>query len=179
MKKVLTLCACLLTVWSVSFLPVRAAESQDNAQVRYEISKDGKYDLTVQVSGGGELRDGEKTIRSGEVTYRLSVGESKMFLVVPDAGYEVGNAVCEQPDTKQSEDITKEASSGKVTVVMNSTKNILRVDFSEKEESGSGIFGGIAKSVKTGDYIQYGALIALVISAFVIVAGSRNKEGIK
>ena len=80
MKRILKAFTGILAVCSFTVLTVftaGAAERSQETKVSFTVSQEGKYELSVEASGNGEIRDGAKTIRNGAVEYQLSVGDRK------------------------------------------------------------------------------------------------------
>ena len=71
MKRILKAITGILAVCSFTVLTVLTAGAAETGEaetkVSFTVSQDGKYSLSVEASGNGEIRDGEKNIRKGIV----------------------------------------------------------------------------------------------------------------
>lgn len=186
MKRILKALTGILAVCSFTLLTVftaGAAEKSQETEVRFTVSQDGRYELSVEAAGNGEIRDGEKSIRNGAVEYQLSVGETKTFRIVPDEGYRIGSVIYEQPEISRIQDFTEQALAGEIEIVMESTGGILRIEFvvdpsgsggtqggsgGTSQDSGSGGSAG-ADAAQTGDTAGAAGYAAAVIGAGAVV----------
>lgn len=176
MKRILKAFTGILAVCSFTVLTVftaGAAERSQETKVSFTVSQEGKYELSVEASGNGEIRDGTKTIRNGAVEYQLSVGETKTFRIMPDEGYKIGSVIYEQPEISRIQDFTEQALTGEIEISMESTSGILRIEFvvdpsAGGDSQGDGESGQDA--AKTGDSTRVAGYAAAVIGAGAVLA---------
>lgn len=191
MKRILKALTGILAVCSFTVLTVftagaaetrQATAGQAETKVSFTVSQKGKYELSVEASGNGEIRDGSKSIRNGAVEYQLSVGETKTFRIIPDEGYKIGRVIYEQPEVSKVLDLTEQALSGEIEIAMESTSGILRIQFVADPSIGgdtqdSGSEGGIGTdTVKTGDSFYMAGYVAALIGAGVVVVYLYRKK---
>lgn len=190
MKRILKAITGILAVCSFTVLTVLTAGAAETGEaetkVSFTVSQDGKYSLSVEASGNGEIRDGEKNIRNGIVEYQLSVGETKIFRIVPDEGYRIGSVIYEQPELSRTEDLTQQALSGEIQISMESTGAVLRVEFvpdtssgggeGSQGQTGAGGFG--ADAARTGDTSRTLGYMAALAGAGLVLAylSKKNKK---
>ena len=151
MKRILKAFTGILAVCSFTVLTVftaGAAERSQETKVSFTVSQEGKYELSVEASGNGEIRDGTKTIRNGAVEYQLSVGETKTFRIMPDEGYKIGSVIYEQPEISRIQDFTEQALTGEIEISMESTSGILRIEFVVDPSAGGDSQGDGEKNIE-------------------------------
>lgn len=187
MKKILKVFTGIIAVCSFSILTVLtvgAETGQAETQVSFTVSQEGKYELSVEASGNGVIQDGEKAIRNGAVEYQLSVGETKVFRIVPDNGYKIGRVIYEQPEISRVLDLTEQALSGEIEIAMESTKGVLRVEFvldpsaggDTQGENSQGQTGGSGTGVKTGDTARIGGYVTVLAAAGTVLVYLLKKK---
>lgn len=180
MKRILKAFTGILAVCSFTVLTVftaGAAERSQETKVSFTVSQEGKYELSVEASGNGEIRDGDKAIRNGIVEYQLSVGETKTFRIIPDEGYKIGSVIYEQPEVSRVMDLTEQALSGEIEIAMESTGGILRIEFvvdpsagGDSQEDGTEGSGSGQDTAKTGDSTHVAGYAAAVAGAGAVLA---------
>lgn len=189
MKRILKAFTGILAVCSFTVLTVftaGAAERSQETKVYFTVSQEGKYELSVEASGNGEIRDGDKAIRNGIVEYQLSVGETKTFRIIPDEGYKIGRVIYEQPEVSRVLDLTEQALSGEIEIAMESTSGILRIEFVADSSAGGGSQGaGTGGSgcgqdaAKTGDMVHvagYAAVLLMAGSVLIYLYSRKKRE---
>lgn len=183
MKRILKAITGILAVCSFTVLTVLTAGAAETGEaetkVSFTVSQDGKYSLSVEASGNGVIRDGEKDIRDGIVEYQLSVGETKVFRIVPDEGYRIGSVIYEQPELSRTEDLTQQALSGEIQIAMESTGAVLRVEFvPDTSSGGDGQESSGADAARTGDTSRMLGYMAALAGAGLVLAylSKKNKK---
>lgn len=171
MRKSIWILLALCTVLPLLSNKVSATDASGEAEVGYEVNEDSLYELQVQVIGYGSVRDGTQRIRTN-VTYEVTPGEKKTFVLEPDEGYLLKQVRYEKPETAYAKDITAQLKTDTVVIPTECTEMKLIVVYEQAPVPRKGFLGYI----NTGDGNDPVPYLILMLAALLVLAQRRRKE---
>lgn len=132
MRKCIWMLVTLCVMMPLFGIRASATEASGEAVVGYDVGEDSIYHLNVQVIGYGFVLDGRQRIQTS-VTYEVSPGIVKAFILEPEEGYRIKSVWYEKPELGYKEEITADMKyAAKERTAVQSSKKEITADLQER-----------------------------------------------